>query len=109
MNETGRKQILFSTYRWGLPNEFYTCVMLNTAIILCTNVSLLSLLAITVDRYLAIGDPLRYHVLVNTDTARIWIALVWLVAILLGSVPLFWHCNSEGFDGCEFDKVNMIT
>ncbi|XP_066267302.1 adenosine receptor A2b-like [Branchiostoma lanceolatum] len=60
-----------------LPDNFHGCLMMLSFIIITTQSSIFSLLAIAVDRYIAIMNPLRYEYLMTTRTARWAIAATW--------------------------------
>ncbi|XP_038071833.1 histamine H2 receptor-like [Patiria miniata] len=51
--------------------------------------SVLSLLMVSVDRYLAITRPLRYQTLLTSYRAKIVVAVVWLSALITSLVILF--------------------
>ncbi|XP_076463470.1 adenosine receptor A2b-like [Babylonia areolata] len=90
----------------GLPRDFHGCVLLNTVVVLITNISILSMLAVALERYLAISDPFRYYRLMSVRRALMVVAITWVVAILLGLVPTMgWNLGSDGFEDCSFTKV----
>ncbi|KAL0994419.1 hypothetical protein UPYG_G00121960 [Umbra pygmaea] len=52
------------------------------------------LLAVAVDRYLAVKIPLRYNELVTGARARIIIAVLWILSFVIGLIPfLGWNCK----------------
>lgn len=53
--------------------------------------STLGIITITFDRYLYIVHPLRYKILMNKARAKCMIILVWLIAVLYGIIPNFYH------------------
>ncbi|XP_018610539.1 adenosine receptor A2b isoform X2 [Scleropages formosus] len=54
--------------------------------------SIFSLLAIAIDRYLAVKIPLRYNELVTGKRAREIIAILWILSFIIGLVPfLGWN------------------
>ncbi|XP_027196098.2 tyramine receptor Ser-2-like [Dermatophagoides pteronyssinus] len=86
----------------GLPRgSMRLCViMLSLLIILCT-ISILNLVAVSMDRYWAILHPLDYHKRISEKTALAIIFACWLVGSLIGLLPLFgWH--NEYNDRCYF-------
>ncbi|XP_070181094.1 adenosine receptor A2a-like [Littorina saxatilis] len=90
----------------GFPHEFYGCVVLNSAVVLITNISILSLLAVAMERFLAISDPFRYRRVLTKKRALLVVALTWVVAIFVGLIPTMgWNLGSDGFDQCSFDGV----
>ena len=90
----------------GLPKEFYGCVLLNTVVVLITNISVLNLLAVALERFLAISDPFRYQRLMTVNRAMVVVLITWVVAILLGLVPIMgWNLGQERFKTCAFVEV----
>ena len=90
----------------GLPTDFYGCILVNTVVVLITNVSILNLLAIALERFLAISDPFRYQRVMTVNTAMVVVAITWVVAILLGLIPMMgWHKDRKGFAMCFFTAV----
>ncbi|KAK7506988.1 hypothetical protein BaRGS_00001839 [Batillaria attramentaria] len=89
---------------WGWPHNFHGCLLLNSVVILITNISLLSMVAVTLDRYLAICHPVLYTKEMNVRRAFYISAAGWVVAILIGLVPVMgWNKGEENFKGyCAF-------
>ncbi|NXS90602.1 AA3R protein, partial [Jacana jacana] len=89
--------------------HFYSCLFICCLMVVFTNASILSLLAIAIDRYLRVKVPTRYKII--TRERRVWwaLGLCWTVSLLVGLVPLFgWSKtkprNSE-FLSCQFTSV----
>ncbi|XP_056131443.1 adenosine receptor A1-like [Lampris incognitus] len=74
------------------------CLLLSCTVLVLTQASVLSLLAIAVDRYLRLHTPLRYKEWATQRRTLLGVCVCWLLSCLLGSVPLFgWHNGpSEG-------------
>ncbi|XP_078693244.1 adenosine receptor A2b-like [Branchiostoma floridae x Branchiostoma belcheri] len=89
----------------GFPHNFHGCLMMLSFIIITTQSSIFSLLAIAVDRYVAIMNPLRYEYLMTTRTARWAIALTWALSLLIGMVPLMGWNLGPSQNGCAFTAV----
>ncbi|XP_069094754.1 adenosine receptor A3-like [Pleurodeles waltl] len=95
----------------GLQTNFYSCLFMCCNLIIFTNASILSLLAIAIDRYLRIKIPTRYKTL--TTKKNIWFCLLvcWLVSFVLGLVPMFgWNKKAteqanNSFIQCSFTTV----
>ncbi|XP_078508999.1 adenosine receptor A2b-like [Lissotriton helveticus] len=86
----------------GFHMEFHGCLFLACLVLVVTQISVFSLLAIAVDRYLAIRLPLRYGALVNGAQAKKVMALLWALAIFLGMIPLFGWNNLHAIEsGCK--------
>ncbi|XP_034393610.1 adenosine receptor A3-like [Cyclopterus lumpus] len=71
------------------------CLLLSCIVLVLTQASVLSLLAIAVDRYLRLHTPLRYKALATQR--RTWTALsvCWTLSCLLGFTPLFGWRNQS--------------
>ncbi|XP_061557860.1 adenosine receptor A2b isoform X1 [Phycodurus eques] len=73
----------------GIRLDFYGCLFLACFVLVLTQSSIFSLLAIAIDRYLAIKIPLRYKELMTGKTAREIIAILWILSFVIGLVPFF--------------------
>ncbi|NXN62424.1 AA3R protein, partial [Rynchops niger] len=93
----------------GISVHFYTCLFMCCLMVVFTNASILSLLAIAIDRYLRVKVPTRYKII--TRERRVWgvLGLCWSVSLLVGLVPMFgWNrteSRSIGFLSCQFTSV----
>ncbi|XP_016416256.1 adenosine receptor A1 [Sinocyclocheilus rhinocerous] len=71
---------------------FQACLAVSCVVLVLTQASVLSLLAIAVDRYLRVSIPLRYKEIATEQRSWIAVVLCWLISCLLGFTPLFgWH------------------
>ncbi|XP_049590379.1 adenosine receptor A1 [Syngnathus scovelli] len=101
------------TISLGISTQFYTCLFLSCLLVIITQGSILSLLAIAVDRYLRVKIPTRYSSIVTQRRAYVAVCLCWLVSFLAGLVPMVgWNNrqvlgNLSGSDYmvCEFTAV----
>ncbi|GCC24292.1 hypothetical protein chiPu_0002692 [Chiloscyllium punctatum] len=92
------------TISLGLKTQFYSCLFITCILITLTQSSILSLLAIAVDRYLRARIPTRYKTIVTQKRAWIAVGVCWLGSILIGLTPMFgWHNRSNG----EVQKEEM--
>ncbi|KAK0677704.1 AA3R protein, partial [Pygoscelis papua] len=93
----------------GISIHFYTCLFMCCLMVVFTNASILSLLAIATDRYLRVKLPTRYKVI--TTGRRVWwaLGLCWSVSLLVGLVPMFGWNKAEpktsDFLRCRFTSV----
>ncbi|XP_043856058.1 adenosine receptor A3 isoform X1 [Dromiciops gliroides] len=97
----------------GIIIHFYNCLFMTCLMLVFTHASIMSLLAIAVDRYLRVKLTIRYKRV--TTQRRIWMALgfCWLVSILVGLVPMFgWNqrmnpggSGNSSFLPCLFRSV----
>lgn len=97
----------------GVTIHFYSCLLMTCLLLIFTHASIMSLLAIAVDRYLRVKLTVRYRRV--TTQRRIWLALglCWLVSFLVGLTPMFgwnvkltseYHRNLT-FLSCQFRSV----
>ncbi|KFQ49704.1 Adenosine receptor A3, partial [Pelecanus crispus] len=93
----------------GISVHFYSCLFMCCLMVVFTNASILSLLAIAIDRYLRVKLPTRYKII--TTERRVWwaLGLCWSVSLLVGLVPMFgWNkkeSSSSDFLRCQFASV----
>ncbi|NXN17482.1 AA3R protein, partial [Indicator maculatus] len=93
----------------GIRASFHSCLLMCCLMVLFTIASVLSLLAIAIDRYLRVKLTTRYKTV--TTGRRTWwaLGLCWSVSLLVGLVPMFGWNKSESrnsdFFRCEFTSV----
>ncbi|XP_059193559.1 adenosine receptor A2a-like [Centropristis striata] len=76
----------------GFCSNFYGCLFIACFVLVLTQSSIFSLLAIAIDRYIAIKIPLRYNSLVTGQRAQGIIAICWVLSIIIGLTPMMgWH------------------
>ncbi|NP_001088336.1 adenosine A2a receptor L homeolog [Xenopus laevis] len=99
----------------GFCATFHACLFIACFVLVLTQSSIFSLLAIAADRYIAIRIPLRYNSLVTSRRANAIIAVCWLLSFVIGLTPLLgWHkevpptgnttCRSPMIE-CLFENV----
>ncbi|XP_018549995.2 adenosine receptor A2b-like, partial [Lates calcarifer] len=95
----------------GLPrHNLYLCLLMLSVLIMFTQSSIFSLLAVAVERYVAIFMPFRYQVLMTSRNAVLVILATWLLAFLIGLVPLMgWHKTPPDSGYCFFVLVVDMT
>nr|XP_054765620.1 D(2)-like dopamine receptor [Lytechinus pictus] len=93
--------------RWLFGQVF--CSIWSSLDILCCTASTLNLCAVSVDRYIAITSPLKYHVSMTRGRALAIICVVWLFSMFLATTQLIWKQiigqTSEvmpGFEICPY-------
>ncbi|XP_063002523.1 adenosine receptor A2b [Elgaria multicarinata webbii] len=85
----------------GLDTDFHCCLFLACFVLVLTQSSIFSLLAVAVDRYMAIKVPLRYKSLVTGKRARGLIAVLWILSFGIGLTPLMgWNMRDEVAKNC---------
>ncbi|XP_065554776.1 adenosine receptor A3-like [Lathamus discolor] len=93
----------------GISAHFYTCLAMCCLMVAFSNASILSLLAIAIDRYLRVKLPTRYKII--TTERRVWwaLGLCWFLSLLIGLVPMFgWNkaaARTSEFLRCQFISV----
>ncbi|KFP86388.1 Adenosine receptor A3, partial [Apaloderma vittatum] len=93
----------------GITVHFYTCLFMCCLMVVFTNASILSLLAIAIDRYLRVKLLTRYKII--TTERRVWwaLGLCWSLSLLAGFIPLFgWNkAEPRNLDSltCQFTSV----
>ncbi|KAM9268401.1 adenosine receptor A3 [Morus bassanus] len=90
----------------GISVHFYSCLFMCCLMVVFTNASILSLLAIAIDRYLRVKLPTRYKII--TTERRVWwaLGLCWSVSLLAGLVPMFgWNKTKTEYLKCRFTSV----
>ncbi|KAM4808086.1 adenosine receptor A2a [Rhinophrynus dorsalis] len=76
----------------GFCATFHACLFIACFVLVLTQSSIFSLLAIAADRYIAIRFPLRYNSLVTSRRANAIIAICWLLSFVIGLTPMLgWH------------------
>ncbi|XP_041814323.1 adenosine receptor A2b-like [Chelmon rostratus] len=95
----------------GLPrHNLNLCLLMLSVLIMFTQSSIFSLLAVAVERYVAIFMPFRYWVLMTSRNAVLVILTTWLLAFLIGLVPLMgWHKTPPDSGYCFFVLVVDMT
>ncbi|XP_076330741.1 adenosine receptor A1-like [Tachypleus tridentatus] len=91
----------------GLPEgNFSACMtMLSLLVVLCT-ISILNLLAVSVDRYWAVLRPFSYQQTMTGRTVAIIVFVCWVLGSAIGFFPLFgWNSGPEPRGRCFFAQV----
>ncbi|XP_044139461.1 adenosine receptor A3 [Bufo gargarizans] len=96
----------------GKHLHFHSCLFMCCLLIILTNASILSLLAISIDRYLRVKIPTRYKSVITTRRICVSIWCVWIVSLIVGLVPMFgWNNRStlkeeeKNYLKCKFESV----
>ncbi|XP_044204619.1 adenosine receptor A3-like isoform X2 [Thunnus albacares] len=79
----------------GFNTQFYTCLFLSCLLLIITQGSILSLLAIAIDRYLRVKIPTRYCTIVTQRRAYVAVCLCWILSFLTGLVPMIGWNNRD--------------
>ncbi|XP_074868645.1 adenosine receptor A2a [Carettochelys insculpta] len=85
------------TISTGFCAFFYGCLFIACFVLVLTQSSIFSLLAIAIDRIIAIRIPLRYNGLVTSSRAKGIIAICWVLSFIIGLTPMLgWNKCSQG-------------
>lgn len=91
----------------GILLDFYGCLFLACFVLVLTQSSIFSLLAIAIDRYLAVKIPLRYKELMTGKRAREIIAILWILSFVIGLIPfLGWNLKTAT---CSLQQKNSSS
>lgn len=91
----------------GINLDFYGCLFLACFVLVLTQSSIFSLLAVAVDRYLAVKISLRYKELVTGKRARVIIAVLWILSFVIGLIPfLGWNKKQTA---CGLEKHSLAV
>ncbi|XP_074415803.1 adenosine receptor A2a [Scleropages formosus] len=95
----------------GIPrHNLYLCLLMLSVLIMLTQSSIFSLLAVAVERYVAIFHPFQYQSLMTPRNAVLVILVTWTLAFLIGLVPLMgWHKTPPESEYCFFVFVVDMT
>ncbi|XP_042344144.1 adenosine A2a receptor a [Plectropomus leopardus] len=93
----------------GFCSNFYGCLFIACFVLVLTQSSIFSLLAIAIDRYIAIKLPLRYNSLVTGQRAQGIIAICWILSIIIGLTPMMgWHKSDGNNSTCSFGLMKCL-
>uniref|UniRef100_A0AC34R6S4 G-protein coupled receptors family 1 profile domain-containing protein n=1 Tax=Panagrolaimus sp. JU765 TaxID=591449 RepID=A0AC34R6S4_9BILA len=98
----------YNHFVWGLGSKL--CNLYIGFDVVCSTASILNLLAISLDRYIAISHPLAYAQYgTKGGRALVSIILVWVVSLGVG-MPIFMGANQldEAKEACEFTNGYFI-
>ncbi|CAH4033016.1 octopamine receptor 1-like [Pieris brassicae] len=82
----------------------WSCLMRFILIILACLASIYNIIAIAVDRYIAIVHPLHYSRYMTKAVTRLLMSTTWSVAVCISCVPVFWNDWADGV-ACEMNVV----
>ncbi|XP_049826158.1 dopamine D2-like receptor [Aethina tumida] len=93
---------------WGLPG--FVCDFYIAMDVTCSTSSIFNLVAISIDRYIAVTQPIKYAK--HKNNRRVWltIALVWMISAAIGS-PIVLGLNNTPdrvADACLFYNSDFI-
>uniref|UniRef100_A0A8C0FCE9 Adenosine receptor A3 n=1 Tax=Bubo bubo TaxID=30461 RepID=A0A8C0FCE9_BUBBB len=92
----------------GVIIHFYSCLFMCCLMMVFSHASILSLLAVAVDRYLRVKLPIRYRAAITKKRICVILGLSWLVSVLVGLVPMLgWNqrTGSSSYIECHYLAV----
>ena len=90
----------------GLRQSFASCVLVNIMVIVLTQISVLGLCAVAVERFIAIKYPYKYADSCTAKLCLVTIGVVWLTGIAIGALPLVLWNKAPTYGGrCAFTAV----
>ncbi|XP_075154553.1 muscarinic Acetylcholine Receptor, C-type isoform X2 [Haematobia irritans] len=87
-----------------MGNKHGLCMTRFFFIIFACCVSILTLISISVDRYIAIVYALHYRRYMTRKVAVIIIIFNWILGATVATIPMFWNNWNNAYE-CEFDEV----
>ncbi|XP_052584176.1 histamine H2 receptor [Peromyscus californicus insignis] len=95
------------SFKWSFGQVFCN-IYTSLDVMLCT-ASILNLFMISLDRYCAVTDPLRYPVLVTPVRVAISLIFIWVISITLSflSIHLGWNSRNETRGGNDTFKCKV--
>ncbi|XP_066559305.1 adenosine receptor A1 [Amia ocellicauda] len=88
----------------GVRMPFHACLLGCCLLCVLTQCSILSLLAIAVDRYLRVRTPVRYRSMMDTRCACLAVAVCWVLPTILGLLPMLGWNNRANLK--DLDQPN---
>ena len=77
---------------FGWPHEFYGCLFMNCVIVILAQISIFNLMAIALERFVAVKFPIFYRARVTGKMSALAAATCWTCGLLVGLTPMFgWH------------------
>ncbi|XP_057607315.1 adenosine receptor A2a isoform X1 [Chionomys nivalis] len=94
------------TISTGFCAACHGCLFFACFVLVLTQSSIFSLLAIAIDRYIAIRIPLRYNGLVTGMRAKGIIAICWVLSFAIGLTPMLgWNSCGQVKDGQNYTQT----
>lgn len=99
---------------FGLPRNFYGCLLINSLLALFAAISVFNMVALTVDRYRAVKCPTDYYSTHPADASRrkvrtyLFIGAAWVGGMVVGLLPVMgWNLGPTP-DGAVCSFVDVI-
>ncbi|XP_062287691.1 trace amine-associated receptor 13c-like [Scomber scombrus] len=101
-------EILITETCWYLGDHM--CALYYIADFIITSSSVGNMVLISIDRYLAICDPLQYTTKVTLDRTKICVCLCWICSVLYNSLILnYFLTRPDGQNSCYGECVVILN
>ncbi|CAH1796121.1 unnamed protein product [Owenia fusiformis] len=88
-------------YVWG---NFPTCLARYVLFTLCSQASVITLVCIAIDRFVAVSYPLHYTTTITRMRLCIMITVTWSISVLTSIILVWWHKPLQELE-CYFYKI----
>uniref|UniRef100_A0A6Q2XTJ4 G-protein coupled receptors family 1 profile domain-containing protein n=1 Tax=Esox lucius TaxID=8010 RepID=A0A6Q2XTJ4_ESOLU len=85
----------------------YFCALLMFTSFICTSLSLGNLVLMSIDRYVAVCDPLMYHLKITVTTTMCCLAITWCCSIIYNAALIKMSVNVQVPSGC-FEECYFV-
>ncbi len=95
-----------------LKTDFYFCLTVSSFLLASCSISMLHVLIIAVDRYLAIYFPLQYHVIMDSRKIALTIFVTWSLSFVTALFPFMgWNLKNatSTIEYCYIDQVLPVS
>ncbi|KAK2840244.1 hypothetical protein Q5P01_013984 [Channa striata] len=101
-------QIIFIDGCWFLGDLM--CILYQYLLYIITSASVGTMVLISVDRYVAICDPLHYSTKITQKTVKIWVCLCWIYSVIYPGLNLKDNLKQPGrYNSCFGECVVLLN
>ncbi|XP_036406093.1 trace amine-associated receptor 1-like [Megalops cyprinoides] len=86
----------------------FFCKIHSSTDVMLSNVSILNLSMISIDRYYAVCQPLHYQTKITTAVTVIMILVTWNVSVIVGFGMIFLELNIRGIEDFYYDNIHCV-
>ncbi|XP_071477678.1 adenosine receptor A1-like [Diadema antillarum] len=90
-------------------HSVYICILPFCLLMTVLASAILNLLAVSIDRYMALVRPLRYQVIMTKRKSLLFITGAWSLSFLVGFISMVWqkppYYNDSNMGYCQWDRV----
>lgn len=95
---------LFYLYYSNVGCNKYLCLFKFSSVACSMSASMINLVAIGFDRYVAILHPLKYKTWLTTKRIRIFVIVMWIYLIPVSGLPYVWN-NYDSVQKCDYFRI----